>query len=177
MIENVIGGMSYPFAIATNFKINGRDYLIPMVVEESSVVAAASNAAKMLREGEGIIAKAERQYMIGQIHLVKIGSPRYVAFKILERKDEILDLANQQDPVLVRLGGGAKDIEVRVIETKRGLAVIVHLIIDVLDAMGANAVNTIVEAVAPMLEKIAGGEARLRIVSNYATYRIVRAWA
>ena len=177
IIENVVGGMTYPFAIATNFKINGRDHLIPMVIEESSVVAAASNAAKMLREGEGIVAKAEHQYMIGQIHLVKVSSPRYAAFKILERKDEILDLANQQDPVLVRLGGGAKDVEVRVIETKRGSAVIVHLIIDVLDAMGANAVNTIVEAAAPMLEKISGGEARLRIVSNYATYRIVRAWA
>jgi len=177
MIENVIGAMSYPFAVAANFRINGKDYLVPMVIEESSVVAAASNAAKMLREGDGIIAKSGPQYMIGQVHLVKVSSPKYVAFKILERKEEILELANQQDPVLVRLGGGARDVEVRVIETSRGLVVAVHLIVDVLDAMGANAVNTMVEAIAPLLEKISGGKARLRIISNYATYRIVRAWA
>ncbi len=177
MIENVIGGMTYPFAIATNFRINGKDYLVPMVIEESSVVAAASNAAKMLREGDGIIAKAGPQYMIGQIHLVKVDSPHYKAFKILEKKHEILDHANQQDPVLVKLGGGARDLEVRAVETRRGPAIIVHLIVDVLDAMGANAVNTMAEAIAPILEKITGGEARLRIISNYAVYRLVRAWA
>jgi len=177
MIENVIGAMSYPFAVAVNFRINGKDHLVPMVIEESSVVAAASNAARMLREGDGIIARSGPQYMIGQVHLVKVSSPRYVAFKILERKEEILELANQQDPVLVRLGGGARDVEVRVVETSRGSVVVVHLIVDVLDAMGANAVNTMVEAIAPLLEKISGGEARLRIISNYATYRIVRAWA
>ncbi len=177
MIENVIGAMSYPFAVAANFRINGKDHLVPMVIEESSVVAAASNAAKMLREGDGIIAKSGPQYMIGQVHLVKVSSPRYAAFKILERKGEILELANRQDPVLVRLGGGARDVEVRVVETSRGSVVVVHLIVDVLDAMGANAVNTMVEAIAPLLEKISGGEARLRIISNYATYRIVRAWA
>jgi len=176
MIENVIGAMSFPFAVAVNFKINSEDYLVPMVTEESSV-AAASNAAKMLREGDGIIAKSGPQYMIGQVHLVKVSSPRYVAFKMLERKEEILELANQQDPVLVRLGGGARGVEVRVVETKRGSVIVVHLIVDVLDAMGANAVNTMVEAIAPLLEKISDGEARLRIVSNYATYRIVRAWA
>jgi len=177
MIENVVGAMSYPFAIATNFLINGRDYLVPMVIEESSVVAAASNGAKMLREGGGIYAKAGPQYMIGQIHLMKVDAPRYRAMQILEKKAEILDHANQQDPTLVKLGGGAKDLEVRVIETRRGPAIVVHLIVDVVDAMGANAVNTMVEAVAPLLEKIVGGEARLRIVSNYAIYRIVRAWA
>ncbi len=177
MIENVVGGMTYPFAVATNFRINARDYLIPMVIEESSVVAAASNAAKMLREGDGIIAKAGPQYMIGQIHLVKVDSPRFKAMEILKRKDEILDHANQQDPVLVKLGGGARDIEVRVLDTRIGPVIVVHLIVDVLDAMGANAVNTMAEAVAPLLEKITGGEARLRIISNNAVYRIVRAWA
>ena len=177
MIENVVGGMTYPFAVATNFRINGKDYLVPMVIEESSVVAAASNAAKMLREGDGIIAKAGPQYMIGQIHLMKVDTPRYKAMKILEKKAEILDHANQQDPVLVKLGGGARDLEVRVVETRCGPAIVVHLIVDVLDAMGANAVNTMAEAVAPLLEKITGGEARLRIISNYAIYRIVRAWA
>ena len=160
MRENVVGAMSYPFAVAVNFRINGGDYLVPMVIEESSVAAAvaASNAARMLREEDRIVAKSGPQY-------------------ILEKKEEIMELANQQDPVLVRLGGGTRDVEVRVIETSRGLVVAVHLIVDVLDAMGANSVNTMVEAIAPLLEKISGGEARLRIVSNYATHRIVRTWA
>ncbi|MEB3760827.1 MAG: hydroxymethylglutaryl-CoA reductase, degradative [Desulfurococcales archaeon] len=177
MIENVIGGMTYPFAIATNFKINGRDRLVAMVIEESSVVAAASNAAKMLREGNGIIAVADKQVMIGQIHIVNVTAPQYKAMKILEHKEEILDHANQQDPVLVKLGGGAQDLEVRVVDTRRGPAIIVHLIVNVLDAMGANAVNTMAESIAPLLEKITGGEVRLRIISNYAVYRIARAWA
>ncbi len=178
MIENVIGGMTYPFAVATNFRINGRDYLVPMVIEESSVVAAASNAAKMLRDGEGIIAKASDPIMIGQIHLVRVDSPHYKAALILDRKDEILDHANQQDPVLVKLGGGARDLVVRVFEnTPIGSVIIVHLLVDVRDAMGANAVNTMAEAIAPILEKITGGEARLRIISNNAVYRIVRVWA
>ncbi len=177
MIENVIGGMTYPFAIATNFRINGKDRLVAMVIEESSVVAAASNAAKMLREGDGIIALADKQVMIGQIHLVNVTAPQYKAMKILEHKEEILDHANQQDPVLVKLGGGAQDLEVRVVNTRKGPAIIVHLIVNVLDAMGANAVNTMAESIAPILEKITGGEVRLRIISNYAVYRIARAWA
>jgi hydroxymethylglutaryl-CoA reductase len=177
MIENVIGGMTYPFAVAVNFRINGRDYLVPMVIEETSVVAAASNAAKMLRQGEGIIARAGPQEMIGQIHLVNVTAPYYKAMKILEHKDEILDHVKQQDSTLIRLGGGPRDLEVRVVDTRMGPVVIVHLIVDVLDAMGANTVNTMVETIAPILEKITGGEARLRIISNYATRRIVRAWA
>ncbi len=177
MIENVIGGMTYPFAVAVNFRINAKDYLVPMVIEESSVVAAASNAAKMLRRGDGIIAKAGPQEMIGQIHLVNVSAPYYKAMKILEHKEEILDLAKQQDSVLVRLGGGPRDLEVRVVDTRMGPVIIVHLIVDVLDAMGANAVNTMAEVIAPVLEKITGGEARLRIISNLATRRIVRAWA
>lgn len=178
MIENVIGGMTYPFAIATNFLINGKDYLVPMVIEETSVVAAASNAAKMLRYGKGIIAEAGPQEMIGQIHLVKVTSPYYKAARILEHKQEILEHASQQDPVLVKYGGGPRDLEVRVVESSRlGGVIIVHLIVDVIDAMGANAVNTMAEAIAPLLERLTGGEARLRIISNYATRRIVRAWA
>ncbi len=178
MIENVIGGMTYPFAVATNFRINGRDYLVPMVIEESSVVAAASNAAKMLREGDGIRAIASDPIMIGQIHLVRASSPHVKAAMILERKEEILEHANQQDPVLVKLGGGARDLHVRVIEdTALGPVIIVHLLVDVRDAMGANAVNTMAESIAPLLERITGGEARLRIISNHAVYRVVRAWA
>ncbi len=177
MIENVIGGMTMPFAVAVNFRINGKDHLVPMVIEETSVVAAASNAAKMLREGDGIIARAGPQEMIGQVMLVNVTAPRYKAMKIIEHKEEILDHARQQDSTLLRLGGGPRDLEVRVIDSKIGPVIVVHLIVDVLDAMGANAVNTMVESIAPLLEKITGGEARLRIISNYATRRIVRAWA
>ncbi len=177
MIENVIGGMTMPFAVAVNFRINGKDYLVPMVIEETSVVAAASNAAKMLREGDGIIARAGPQEMIGQVMLVNVTAPRYKAMKIIEHKEEILDHARQQDSTLLRLGGGPRDLEVRVLDSSIGPVIAVHLIVDVLDAMGANAVNTMVESIAPLLEKITGGEARLRIISNYATRRIVRAWA
>ncbi len=177
MIENVIGGMTYPFAVAVNFKINNKDYLVPMVIEETSVVAAASNAAKMLRYGPGIIARADKQYMIGQVHLVNVSAPRYKAMKIIEHKEEILDHARQQDSTLIKLGGGPRDLEVRVIDTRMGPVIVVHLIVDVLDAMGANTVNTMVESIAPILEKITGGEARLRIISNHAVYRLARAWA
>jgi hydroxymethylglutaryl-CoA reductase len=176
MIENVIGGMTYPFAVAVNFLINGRDYIVPMVIEEPSVVAAASNAAKMLRYDKGIIAEAGPQEMIGQIHLVNITEPYAKITKIIEHKQEILEYAAQQSPVLLKLGGGPRDLEVRVVETKKSPAIIVHLIVDVRDAMGANTVNTMAEAIAPLLEKITGGEARLRIISNYATRRIVKAW-
>jgi hydroxymethylglutaryl-CoA reductase len=177
MIENVIGGMTYPFAIATNFKINGLDYLVPMVIEETSVVAAASNAARMLRYGEGIRAEAGPQEMISQIHLVNVKAPQYKAMKIIEAKQEILEHAKQQDLTLLKYGGGPRDLEVRVIDSRMGPVIIVHLIVDVGDAMGANTVNTMAEAIAPMLEKVTGGQARLKIVSNYATRRIVRAWA
>jgi hydroxymethylglutaryl-CoA reductase len=176
MIENVVGAMSYPFAIAPNFLINGKDYLVPMVIEEASVVAAASNAARMLRYGKGIIAEAGQQEMIGQVHIVNVTAPYSKLAKILEHKEEILDHARQQDPTLVKLGGGPRDLEVRVVETRRGPVLVVHLIVDVRDAMGANAVNTMVESIAPILERITGGQARLRIISNYATRRIVRAW-
>ncbi|MEM0377709.1 MAG: hydroxymethylglutaryl-CoA reductase, degradative [Thermosphaera sp.] len=177
MIENVIGGMTYPFAIATNFLINGKDYLIPMVIEETSVVAAASNAARMLRHGRGIIAEAGPQEMISQIHLVNVQAPYYKAMKILEAKQEILEHARQQDPTLLKYGGGPRDLEVRIVDSRLGPVIIVHLIVDVRDAMGANTVNTMAEAIAPLIEKITGGQARLRIVSNYATRRVVRAWA
>jgi len=176
MIENVIGAMSYPFAIAVNFKINGKDYLIPMVLEEPSVVAAASNAAKMLREGDGIKAEAAKQFMIGQVYLMKVPSPYYASMEILKHKNELIDIANSTNKTLLKLGGGAKDVEVKVIETRRGIAIAINIIVDVVDAMGANTVNTMAEAIAPYLEKLVGGEARLRIVSNYAVHRLVRAW-
>ena len=176
MIENVIGAMSYPFAVAVNFMINGREYLVPMVLEEPSVVAAASNAARFMRRDGGIKAKAEASLMIGQIQVINLLNPNYAKMLLLEHRKEIIDLANQQDPILVKLGGGAKDVEARVIDTRIGPMLIVHLIVDVKDAMGANAVNTMCEAVAPLVEKITGGKVLLRIVSNYAVKRLVRAW-
>ncbi|RLG88083.1 MAG: hydroxymethylglutaryl-CoA reductase, degradative, partial [Thermoprotei archaeon] len=176
MIENVIGGMTYPFAVAVNFLINGKEYLVPMVLEEPSVVAAASNAAKVMRRDGGIKAKASEPVMIGQIQVLNIPNPHYAKVAILEHKDEILDLANKQDPILVKLGGGAKDLEARVINSRIGPMLIIHLLVDVRDAMGANAVNTMCEAVAPLIEKITKGKVLLRIISNLATRRIVRAW-
>ena len=176
MIENVIGAISYPFAVAVNFMINGREYLVPMVLEEPSVVAAASNAARFMRRDGGIKAEAEESLMIGQVQVINLLNPNYAKMLVLEHKKEIIDLANQQDPILVKLGGGAKDVEARVIDTRIGPMLIVHLIVDVKDAMGANAVNTMCEAVAPLIEKITGGKVLLRIVSNYAVKRLVRAW-
>ncbi|RLG87836.1 MAG: hydroxymethylglutaryl-CoA reductase, degradative [Thermoprotei archaeon] len=176
MIENVIGGMTYPFAVAVNFLINGREYLVPMVLEEPSVVAAASNAARVMRRDGGIKAKASEPIMIGQIQVLNVPNPHYAKMAILEHKDEILDLANKQDPILVKLGGGAKDLEARVINSRIGPMLIIHLLVNVKDAMGANAVNTMCEAVAPLVEKITRGKVLLRILSNLAVRRIVRAW-
>ena len=177
MIENVIGLMAYPFAVAPNFRINGRDYLVPMVIEEPSVVAAASNVARMMRDGDGIRAEATGSIMIGQIQLVDVEQPKQVVEKVLAKKEEIIDLANAQDPTLVKLGGGARDVEVRILRTLKGTMVVVHLLVDCLDAMGANAVNTMCEAVSPYIEKITGCRSLLRIVSNLADRRLVRAEA
>jgi len=177
MIENVIGLFPLPLGIATNFLINGKDYLIPMAIEEPSVVAAASNAAKMARDGGGITAMQGDQLMIGQIQLVNVKNPFAAKMEILKNRDEILATANERDPVLVKLGGGAKDVEVRVISTELGHMVVVHLIVDVKDAMGANAVNTMCEAVAPMIARYVEGSFRLRIISNLADRRIARAYA
>lgn len=176
MIENVIGTMAYPFAVAVNFLINGKDYIVPMVIEESSVVAAASNAAKVMRRDGGIKSTTTGPVMIGQIQVLGVKDPWYKRMLILEHKDEILELANEQDPVLVKLGGGAKDVEVRVVDGPKGKMIIVHLLVDVRDAMGANAVNTMAESVSPLIEKITGGRTLLRIISNLADRRLVRSW-
>lgn len=175
MVENVIGTMAYPFSVAPNFLIDGKDYVVPMVIEETSVVAAASNAAKMTRSKGGIFTDATDPIMIGQIQLTRVQNPFSAKMRILERKEEILKMANDQDPVLVKFGGGARDIEVRVLESPTGPMVVIHLLVDVRDAMGANAVNTMCEAVAPLIEKISGGKVLLRIISNLADKRIVRA--
>ena len=177
MIENVVGGLTLPMGIGVNFRINGRDILIPMVIEEPSVVAAASNAAKMARVKGGFSTGFSGPVMIAQVQLVDVDRPEEAKDKILARKKEILELAAQQDPVLLQAGGGPKDIEVRVIETKMGPMVITHLLVDTRDALGANAVNTMAEAIAPMIEQITGGRVLLRILSNLAVHRIARARA
>lgn len=174
MIENVVGTMPLPLGIATNFLINGKDYLIPMAVEETSVVAAASNAAKMCRVKGGLFSYATDPIMIGQIQLVNVKDPYAARITIYSEKEKILEIANEQDPVLVKFGGGAKDIEVRVIDSITGPMVITHLLVDARDAMGANAVNTMAEAVAPYIERITGGRVYLRILSNLAVHRLVR---
>jgi hydroxymethylglutaryl-CoA reductase len=176
MIENVIGTFELPYAVAVNFLINGRDYLVPMVIEEPSVVAAASNAAKWCREGGGIVSIATEQLMIAQVQVVKVPSPHTAVVRILERRREILDVANSTNEILVKLGGGAKDLEVRVLDSPVGKMVVVHLVVDVKDAMGANIVNTMAEAVAPIIEEASGGRVLLRIVSNLADRRLVRSW-
>ena len=175
MIENVIGTMSYPLAVAVNFLINKRDYMVPMVIEEPSVVAAASHAAKLTRESGGIDAIATDSIMIGQVQVVKVHDPAYKRILVLEHRDQILEIANEKDPILVKLGGGAKDLEVKIIESPLGPMLVVYLLVDVKDAMGANAVNTMCEAIAPYIQELTGGRVYLRIVSNLADRRIVRA--
>ena len=177
MIENVIGAIEVPLGIAVNFRINNKDYLIPMAIEEPSVVAAASYAAKLARPKGGFFAECDSSLMIGQIQLTNIENPYFTKMVILSEKENILKIANAQDKILVKLGGGAKDLEVRVIDTIKGKMLVVHLIVDCLDAMGANAVNTMCEAVAPYIEEITSGKVYLRIISNLATYRLARARA
>src|SRR5438132_1122822 len=174
MVENVVGTMPLPLGIAVNFRVNGRDYLIPMAIEEPSVVAAASNAARPARARAhgGCTASGSGPIMLGQIQLVGIPDPHGARITILSHRDEILALANEKDPMLVKVGGGAKDVEVRVLETNRGPMVITHLVVDCRDAMGANAVNTMAEAIAPHLEKWTGGRVYLRIISNLAVRRL-----
>jgi len=177
MIENVVGAMPLPMGIAVNFMINDKDYLIPMAIEEPSVVAAASNAAKMAREKGGFQTSSTEPIMVGQIQLTDVSDPSSAKFTIIANKRRILDIANENHPTLVNLGGGAKDLEVTVIDTVAGPMVIVHLLANVKDAMGANAVNTMAEAVAPFIEQLTGGKVNLRIISNLATYRLARARA
>jgi len=177
MLENVVGAMPLALGIATNFLINGKDYLIPMAIEEPSVVAAASNAAKMAREKGGFKTSSTEPVMIGQVQVVNVSNLAKAELNILKNKKKILEIANKKDPLLLKLGGGAKDIEVRIIDTKTGPMVILHLLVNVKDAMGANVVNTMAEAVAPFIERITKGKVCLRIVSNLATQRLAGAEA
>jgi len=177
MIENVIGGYTYPLGIAMNFRINGKDYLVPFALEEPSVVAAASNAAKMARVKGGFTVTNTGPVMIGQIQAVNVPKPDTAKAKLLAHKAELLKKANDQDPMLVSLGGGAKDLNVKKLSTLKGPMVVVELIVNTGDAMGANAVNTMAEALTPMVEEITGGRVLLRIISNLADRRLVKATA
>ncbi len=177
MIENVVGLHNLPLGVAVNFLVNGREVLVPMAIEEPSVVAGASFMAKLVREGGGFHAHTSDPHMIGQMQI--IGSPDLHAarFALLEKKAHILDLANQIDPVLIKAGGGARDLEVRVIDDSPiGPFLVAHLIYDTRDAMGANAVNTACETLAPTIEQITGGRVHLRILSNLADRRLARVW-
>ena len=176
MIENVVGVFPVPLGMAVNFLINKHDYLVPMAIEEPSVVAAASNAAKMVREGGGFFTNSTAPVMIGQIQTVGVKDPYGAKMAIYGIKEEILKKANEQDPMLISMGGGAKDIYVKVIDAKTGPMVITELHVDCRDVMGANAVNTMAEAVAPLIEKATRGKVYLRIISNLAVKRLARAW-
>jgi len=175
MIENVVGTMAYPFGIAVNFRMNGRDRLVPMAIEEPSVVAAASNMARLMRDGDGIKTSTTDPVMIGQIQVLDVPDMEKALDALKDAKDALLKLANQQDPVLVRFGGGARDIEPRVLETEVGRMLVLHLLVDCRDAMGANAVNTMCETLAPVVSEITGGRVLLRIISNLADHRLARA--
>lgn len=175
MVENVVGVFPIPLGIATNFLINNRDYLVPMAIEEPSVVAAASHAAKMARPTGGFRAESTEPIMIGQIQIVNCQDPHASERSILRGKKELIEFANKQDPMLVSKGGGARDLRVRILPTLAGTMVVAELLVDCRDAMGANTVNTMAEALAPRIEKLTGGKVRLRIISNLADKRLARA--
>ena len=177
MIENAVGTIAVPLGIAANFLINGTDYLVPMATEEPSVVAAASNAALIARERGGFRTSSMAPVMIAQVQILDVADPQGARLRLLEARDELIELANAQDAMLVRLGGGARDIEVRLIESGDFRSVVLHLQVDVRDAMGANAVNTMAEALAPRIAAIARGRSLLRILTNKADLRLVRARA
>jgi hydroxymethylglutaryl-CoA reductase len=175
MVENVVGLHALPLGIALNFIVNGREVLVPMAIEEPSVVAGASFMAKLARAGGGFTAQAGPPEMIGQIQLLCVADIPAAIEAILDQKERLLAEISELDPVLKRLGGGPRDLEVRVIEDSPiGAFLVVHLIYDVRDAMGANAVNTAVEHLSPQLEAISGGKAHLRILSNLADHRLAR---
>lgn len=176
MIENVVGTFALPLGIALNFVVNGREVLVPMAIEEPSVVAAASYMAKLARAGGGFTAHATEPQMIGQMQVLNVPNPHLARLRVLEAKQELLETADAVDPILKKLGGGARDLEVRVLSHPAiGEFLVVHLIYDVRDAMGANAVNTACEKLAPRVEALTGGHVHLRILSNLADRRIARA--
>lgn len=174
MVENAVGVMAIPVGIATNLIVNGRDVLVPMATEEPSVIAAASNLARIARKHGGFTATSTPPLMQAQVQVLDVPDPEAARFRLLAAASELIDLANNQDPALVRLGGGVHGIDVRLVPTRRQTYVVLHLTVDVRDAMGANAVNTMAEAIAPRVAEIAGGRTLLRILSNKADQRLSR---
>ena len=174
MIENVIGTMSLPVGVATNFVIDGEHYVIPFCLEESSVVAAASNMAKRCLAKGGFRTQNDDPVMIGQLQMLDIDDISVASSAILAAKEDLISFCNDIPSRMISLGGGCKDIQIREISTSLGPMMIVHLLVDCRDAMGANAVNTMAERVAPQLEQLTGGRAHLRILSNLASHRLAR---
>ena len=175
MVENAIGLYSLPIGVATNFYINDKDYLIPMVIEEPSVIAACSFAAKLARTGGGFKTWADEPVMIAQIQVLELGDLEQARQVIMTHKAELMAQADALHPNIVARGGGARDIEVRILQTAIGPMLIVHLLYDVCDAMGANVVNTSAEALAPTIEALTGGRVLLRILSNLSDRRMAGA--
>ncbi len=176
MVENVAGVFGLPLGIAQNFVVNGREVLVPMAIEEPSVVAGASFMAKLAAAGGGFSAHTSAPEMIGQMQVLDLDDPNTARLKLLEQRDALLAEAATVDPLLVKFGGGPRDLQVRVIDDSPiGAFLVVHLIVDVRDAMGANAVNTMAERLAPRVESISGGRVHLRILSNLADRRLARA--
>ncbi|MDE1866671.1 MAG: hydroxymethylglutaryl-CoA reductase, degradative [Thaumarchaeota archaeon] len=176
MVENVVGILSLPLGIATNFKVNGKDYLVPMAIEESSVIAAASKAAKIARKHGGFTMKSDESYSIGQVQVLDVDIKSAIP-KVMKASNKLLEIANSKSKTLSKMGKGAKKITCKKLKTKSGTMLIVELLIDVGDAMGANITNTMCEGIAPFIEEITGGRVLLRILSNYSTRRLVRGTA
>lgn len=175
MIENVIGLYSLPIGIATNFRVNNKEILVPMVIEEPSVVAGASLAARLAREAGGFTASSDDPVMIAQMQILDLANPHQARLALLAQKQRMLDFAKTTDPVIIKLGGGPRDVEVRLIEgSPVGAMLVLHVLYDCRDAMGANTVNTAAEALKPMVEEITGGRVNLRILSNLADRRLAR---
>lgn len=177
MIENMVTTIAIPVGIATNLRVDGRDVLVPMATEESSVVAAVGNSARQCYDNGGFTTSMSGTEMIAQIQLLDVADPHRARLVILERRDQIARICDACDATLVRFGGGFRDVEVRVLDTPQGAMVITHIIVDTRDAMGANAVNTMAERLAPELARWTGGRPLLRILSNLADRRVVRARA
>ena len=177
MVENVIGVMGIPFGVATNLILDGKEMLVPMATEESSVIAAVCNASKQCRTSGGVTSSVSGSEMIAQIQLLGLSNPHYASQVLLEKKEIIRELCDAIDPLLLENGGGFRDLEVRILETRGGTMVILHLIVDTQDAMGANAVNSMAESLAPKIEEWTGGRVNLKILSNLADRRLARARA
>jgi len=177
MIENVVGRVSLPLGIATNFTIDGKDYLVPMAVEESSIVAAASNLAKIARAKGGFKTSYSGSFAIGQIQVLKVPDFKKAKEKVLAAKKELIELANSTNRVLLDFGGGASDIEIKQVKGDLADYLVVHLIVNVKDVQGANTVNTMLEKIAPNVKELTQGEILLKIISNHAVNRTVKAEA